>query len=265
MPSDTSRSMMPVTLPFDTMRKRDSSVMVMPARLRSSAAMTSNFGSVIAERHAQPLAQLHLDGARGAQQPQPQPQLLLGRGLRLGPGPALHRHISPPETEMAWPLIAWAAGVHSHSTVSATSSGVMKPTLRIEAREVAARLCARAAGLVGDVGERGFEQRRLREAGAHRIDRDPTWRQLRRQRPGKPDDAMLGRAVGGDIGVALEPGGGGDEDDAPPGCIAPLCESGSAALTRQERAGQVDVEHALPVGEVDLARSARFPRRRHWR
>ena len=39
--------MMPVTLPLETIKKRDSSVMVMPAGLRSSAAMTSNFGSVV--------------------------------------------------------------------------------------------------------------------------------------------------------------------------------------------------------------------------
>src|SRR5262245_7913059 len=44
--SDTSRSMMPVTLPFETIRKRDSSVMVMPSGFLSSAAITSNCGSV---------------------------------------------------------------------------------------------------------------------------------------------------------------------------------------------------------------------------
>src|SRR6476660_10628143 len=44
--SDTSRSMMPVTLPFDTIRKRESSVMVMPSGFLSSAAITSNCGSV---------------------------------------------------------------------------------------------------------------------------------------------------------------------------------------------------------------------------
>jgi len=37
---------MPVTLPFDTIRKRDSSVIVMPSGRRSSAAITSNWGRV---------------------------------------------------------------------------------------------------------------------------------------------------------------------------------------------------------------------------
>src|SRR5262249_31342948 len=44
--SATSRSTMPVTLPFETIRKRESSVIVMPSGFLSSAAITSNCGSV---------------------------------------------------------------------------------------------------------------------------------------------------------------------------------------------------------------------------
>ena len=78
----TSRSMMPVTLPLETIKKRDSSVIVMPAGLRSSAAITSNFGNVVSKATRKSLAQLRLHGAGGAQQPEPQTQPLLARWLR---------------------------------------------------------------------------------------------------------------------------------------------------------------------------------------
>ena len=45
-PSATRRSTMPVTLPFDTMSWRETSVMVMPLSRRTSAAITSNLGKV---------------------------------------------------------------------------------------------------------------------------------------------------------------------------------------------------------------------------
>ena len=71
---------------------------------------------------------------------------------------------------------------------------------------------------------------------------------------------MLGRAVGGDVGVALEPRRGGDEDDAPPRQPRAAADVGQRRSDRQERAGQVDVEHALPVGEVDLGDRRTFRR-----
>ncbi len=71
--SAASRSMMPVTLPFDTINRRDSSVMFMPVplptSLRAKAAITSNCGSVIANSLRSPVAQFDLDAARGAQRP----------------------------------------------------------------------------------------------------------------------------------------------------------------------------------------------------
>src|SRR5262249_37184586 len=92
------------------------------------------------ELPAQALAQLRLDDARGAQQPNPQPQLLLRGGER----PA--HHVSPPESESAWPVMEPASSLHSHSTAAATSCGWMKRPCGL----VAARL-ARACSTVRPV------------------------------------------------------------------------------------------------------------------
>ena len=63
---------------------------------------------------------------------------------------------------MAWPVIDCAPGVHSHSTVVGDLLRRDEPALRVEAlRASASRLGAAAAGLGDDVGERGFQQRRL--------------------------------------------------------------------------------------------------------
>src|SRR5262249_24605008 len=69
---------------------------------------------------AQPLAQFALDDARSAQQPDPQPQLLLGSREW-----AAH-HVSPPDSEIAWPVIEPASSLTSHSTAAATSCGWIK-------------------------------------------------------------------------------------------------------------------------------------------
>jgi hypothetical protein len=46
--SATRRSTMPVTLPLDTIKCRESSLIFMPFGARESAAITSNFGNVVA-------------------------------------------------------------------------------------------------------------------------------------------------------------------------------------------------------------------------
>ena len=157
---------------------------------------------------------------------------------------------------MAWPLIACAAGVHSHSTVGGdlvrlTSSGPAGCPLRASARASAAVRPVLAVMLATD----GVQQRRLGEAGADRVDGDAGRRELDRQRARQADDAVLGGAVGRDVGIALQAGGRGDEDD-PPRRRPPLrVTSRQRRLHGQERAGQVDVEHALPVRQVESSRA----------
>src|SRR6185437_522406 len=77
------------------------------------------------ELGGEPASQLNLDAAGHAQQPQPKPQLLLGAGF--GPArPTLAAHVSPPDTDIAWPLIACAEALNKNRTVPATSSGCTK-------------------------------------------------------------------------------------------------------------------------------------------
>ena len=79
----------------------------------------------------------------------------------------------------------------------------------------------------------------------------PRGRQLGGERAHQADDAVLGGAVGGDVGVALEAGGGGDEHDA---ALAALARNvGQRRAGGEEGAGEVHVEHALPMGEIDAA------------
>ena len=73
--------------------------------------------------------------------------------------------------------------------------------------ELRARGLRRAAGLGDDVLYGSVNKRRLGEPGAHGIDRDPRARQLQRQRAGQTNDAMFGRAIGRNIGVAGQTGG----------------------------------------------------------
>src|SRR6202023_1285171 len=80
------------------------------------------------ELHLQPLAGHAFDQPAGAQQPDPEPQPRLAVALfwvRDG-GERRGHHVSPPDSEMAWPVMLAAPSVHSHSTVSAISCGVMK-------------------------------------------------------------------------------------------------------------------------------------------
>src|SRR5262249_7614836 len=87
------------------------------------------------ELGAQPLAQFALDDARGAQQADPESQLLLGGGQR----PA--HHVSPPESDSAWPVTEPACSLTSHRTAAATSCGWMKRPCGLVADRLA-RACS---------------------------------------------------------------------------------------------------------------------------
>ena len=98
---------MPVTLPLETIKKRDSSVMVMPAGLRCSAAITSNFGNVVS-KPTRSRSRSSASMAREVRSSRSHRRSLcllagsvLGPELRAGLRLSLRSHASPPEIEMA--------------------------------------------------------------------------------------------------------------------------------------------------------------------
>ena len=128
--SATSRSTMPVTLPFETISMRDNSVMVMPSLLARQRRQHVELRQRERELHAQALAQLRLDRARGAQ----------AAAATAAAAACSSGRARCARRDLGWPsLIAGlrrdrdglavdraAAGEHSHSTVCATSSGVIR-------------------------------------------------------------------------------------------------------------------------------------------
>ena len=116
-PSATSRSMMPVTLPFETIRKRDSSLIVMPPRLAVERGHHVEPRQRHVEFAAQPLAQFGLDGARrraAAGSTAAAAPCWRGRGRRrrFTPSRSLRQRYRLAGDRAA------AAGVHSHSTAA---------------------------------------------------------------------------------------------------------------------------------------------------
>src|SRR5215472_5974940 len=84
-----------------------------------------------AKLHLEPLPRHSLDETARPQQPdpQPQPRLSFDRSivLALGRGGRYRRHhVSPPEIEIAWPVMAALSPAQSQTTAAATSSGLMK-------------------------------------------------------------------------------------------------------------------------------------------
>ena len=138
------------------------------------------------------------------------------------------------------------AGRHSQRTAFATSSRLHQPPLRV-ARARARRALRPSLRPVfetmlamlsrSDVG--------LGVAGAHRVHGDalgsPSSSASARVRP---IDAVLGRAVGGDVALAGQPGGARDVDDAPAArrsaspAAPPACRGTSPV--------RFTAEHALP-------------------
>ena len=159
---------------------------------------------------------------------------------------------SPPATAMACPVIASLPGRHSHSTALATSSGRTRRCCGLRRDQRGARFVRRFAGLAHDVGDRGADHLGIGVARADRVDRDVAARHLQRQRARQSDDAVLGRAVRGDVGVA---------DQARPcwRCSrrarsrAPACRGSPPART--DSAGEIDVEHLLPQRQCRCGRN----------
>ena len=74
-PDSASRSTSPVTLPFETIMRRDSSPSSSPSSTRSSCASRSKRGSVVPKRARSRWRTSASIEAGGRQQPQPEPQL----------------------------------------------------------------------------------------------------------------------------------------------------------------------------------------------
>ena len=100
------------------------------------------------------------------------------------------------------------------------------------------------AALLGLAQHRGVD-----ETGRHRVDGDAARAVLERQRFGEPVDRRLGRHVRRHVRLSRMRARRGDVDDAPP---AGLDHVGQHRLNAVKDAVEVDVDHALPVGELDV-------------
>jgi len=112
------------------------------------------------------------------------------------------------------------------------------------------RLGLAAPGFGLDVGQGVAHDVGLGVAGADGIYRHRLLRQFEGQCAGEAEHAVLGRAIGGDIGVALERSRAGDIDDAPP---AGLQHAWQHRMDAEVGAGEVHRQHLVPQGEVGLA------------
>ena len=97
----------------------------MPFSARDSAAMTSNFGSVVANSAAnrrRNSTSMLRETRNNRSQSRSFCLLVVSASARS----TLAAHVSPPDTDIAWPVIAWAEACHKNSTVWATSVGSTK-------------------------------------------------------------------------------------------------------------------------------------------
>ena len=134
---------------------------------------------------------------------------------RDAPCPCFYPAItSPPAIGSACPVTDCAPGEASHRGGVGDLLRVDQPALRIVLRQFRARLLRGPAGLRDDGATDCATSGVSAKPGQTALTVTPLLRELQRQRARQADDAVLGRAIGGDIGVALEPGGRGDVDDA---------------------------------------------------
>ena len=154
-------------------------------------------------------------------------------------------------------MTASEPGPQSQRTARATSSGSMnRPIGLSEASAARASSVAHRSPVANDGSHAPLEKRRLREPRTDRVRSDPGPRKLDGEGAGEAHDPVLGRAIGGDVGVALEAGGGRDRDESPPPCVAP--HGGEAVTEGAVTPGQVHLDHLLPhLGVEPRERGAR--------
>ncbi len=211
--------------------------------LRSSAASTSNRGSVVANS----VGEAALDAAfrstmRAAQQPQPQPHA-------ARPSPSSPRafraiasscHASPPATAIAWPVTERAARraqpqrprrrppAAAISRRCGLKRGEFRAVPRPASRPVRAAIFATAPATSSVSVKPG--QTALTVIAVRR--------QLGGERAGQADRAVLGRDIGGGVGVALAAPAVLSDGDDPPGVGGP--QVGQRRLAAMEQRVEVD-------------------------
>ena len=125
--------------------------------------------------------------------------------------------IQPAETLIACPVMPRASSEARYRAIVAISPGSSIRRCGIMREEdPLERLLLGQAVHRRQVGELVLDQRRVDEPGADRVDGDPVGGRLQRGDAGQPDQAVLGRAVGGLARLAPLAVDRGDVDDAAP-------------------------------------------------
>ena len=138
-----------------------------------------------------------------------------------------------------WPVMNAAAGEHRKAINPATSSSEaalpmgMRSSCRCQPSP-RPRTSMRAVSTV---------------PGADRVDGDAVARDLHRQRLGQTLNAEVGHVVGRGAGAPALAGDGRQIDDAAP---LLLDHDRHDSLAQEERAGQLDLEHLVPDGLVEI-------------
>ena len=118
--------------------------------------------------------------------------------------PRLAAHVSPPDTDIAWPLIACAERAQQEQYRVGNLIGFHEASLRVEAGELTSGLRLRTAG----VWQRSWRS----DATSSGVSVKPGHTALTVMGRGansaasaraRPDHAMLGRAMSGGIGIAF--------------------------------------------------------------
>ena len=148
------------------------------------------------------------------------------------------------------PVMYLAASEQRNSTASDTSLGSIQATpgrMFSALERLADIVLARILDIRREQLERRVvdHERRPDRGGAHRVDADPVRAALLREDLHEPDDAMLRSRVVSGVLVRAQAGGGAGEDQA--AAFPALDHRGQRGAHRVEHAGQVDVDHLVPL------------------
>ena len=220
-PCSTSRSTRPVTLPFDTIMRCESSPSVMPFGARSSCASRSKRGSVMSKlsrRRRRTSVSISVVQVSSRSHSRNSSLWSCGRSATLvsassGTARSVHHDFSACDRQRR---AGDGRGVR-RAQIEHGGRDLLRPDQPAERRVLdvgGERVGARAAGLGGDPGDAVAHEVGVGVARADRIDGDAGRAVSSGERAHQADHRVLGRAVGGDIGVALQAGGRGDVDDA---------------------------------------------------
>ena len=152
------------------------------------------------------------------------------------------RVVMPPSTAKSAPVAKAPSSLARNTMMPSTSAGAPAPTERDPPDDRGARL---------GVGRDRRHERRLGVARDDGVHTDAAIGICRCDRPREPVDAGLRGAVGGEVpALAVQPGGAAGEDDRPARAAGE--HRAHRVLDREERAGEVDVDRALPHVEIEV-------------